>query len=142
MGICDWCELEMTDEVPCTLDTYHRQGVPFPRLPYQPDYETERCHDCKTPVGEQHHPGCDTEICPVCGGQGIACGCWFDEDGADHHPDFVITVEVLIEQLSKCDPTSRVSLSRWGEDIPIRRVDCELNGTVFLNGHETGRSRS
>ena len=34
-----------------------------------------RCHDCGAKVGHYHHPGCDVEECPGCGGQLIGCEC-------------------------------------------------------------------
>ena len=34
-----------------------------------------RCHDCNAEPGELHHPGCDMEVCPRCGGQAIGCDC-------------------------------------------------------------------
>lgn len=39
-----------------------------------------RCHDCNAAYGEYHHPGCDAERCPVCGGQLISCGCIDEEE--------------------------------------------------------------
>lgn len=33
------------------------------------------CHDCGAKQGELHHPGCDSEECPRCGGQYFACKC-------------------------------------------------------------------
>lgn len=38
----------------------------------------ERCHDCGILMidGNQHHPGCDDEHCPNCGGQlWMGCEC-------------------------------------------------------------------
>jgi len=34
-----------------------------------------RCHDCGAKKGHFHHPGCDVEECPECGGQLIGCEC-------------------------------------------------------------------
>jgi len=35
--------------------------------------EKKNCHDCAAKPGEMHMPGCDTERCPVCGGQAMCC---------------------------------------------------------------------
>jgi hypothetical protein len=45
-----------------------------PRVPYHIG-EDGNCHDCNTPAGGLHHPGCDTERCADCGGQAIGCDC-------------------------------------------------------------------
>lgn len=39
------------------------------------DDEEGRCHDCNVAYGGYHHPGCDWERCPFCGGQLISCNC-------------------------------------------------------------------
>ncbi len=46
----------------------------------------QRCHDCGAKPGFYHHPGCDVEECPGCGGQLIGCECLAsdeDEDGIE-----------------------------------------------------------
>jgi hypothetical protein len=35
----------------------------------------EPCHDCNAKPAHKHHPGCDMERCPKCGGQLISCRC-------------------------------------------------------------------
>ena len=34
-----------------------------------------RCGDCGAKYGFYHHPYCDIEPCPVCGGQLLSCFC-------------------------------------------------------------------
>ena len=40
-----------------------------------PEAWPQNCHDCGTPQGGLHHPGCAVERCPRCGGQSISCEC-------------------------------------------------------------------
>lgn len=39
------------------------------------EFNSRDCHDCGAEWGELHHPGCDSEECPRCGGQYFACHC-------------------------------------------------------------------
>lgn len=79
MAVCNWCDQEMTGKEPvaCVTPTYEIEGQTYQRLPYLPDYgpPDQKCHDCHTPPGGLHHPGCDDERCPNCGGQAISCSC-------------------------------------------------------------------
>jgi hypothetical protein len=87
MAVCAHCSREMKAHVSCL-------GLPFEFLDaatflpvrygqekrlwaevrgHQPPVED--CPDCRVPVGGYHHPGCDMEECPRCGGQAITCDC-------------------------------------------------------------------
>lgn len=70
---CESCGQEMKDQVSCTLQVYS-DTPDVPRLPY-PEDSDGNCHDCLTPPGGLHHPGCDMERCPRCHGQLITCRC-------------------------------------------------------------------
>lgn len=75
--ICDWCKNEMLDGVSCAGNTEvkYPDGTVLPSVAYAPGDPDQRCHDCRAPAGGKHHPGCDMERCPRCGGQLISCGC-------------------------------------------------------------------
>lgn len=79
MAICDYCEQEMTAKVGCKPKTYDdfADGIERERVPFT---ISDFCHDCSTPRGKLHHPGCDDEKCPKCGGQAIGCDCELTEE--------------------------------------------------------------
>jgi len=74
MAICNGCKREMLETDGCDCLPFK-----FPEGVIQPiknkGEDGERCHDCNCKIGEYHHPGCDMERCPKCGGQVISCGC-------------------------------------------------------------------
>jgi len=83
MAVCGWCNQEMGNKVSCKgEDVEFPDGTKLPPIPYDPDYggPDQLCHDCWTLRGGFHHPGCDMESCPKCGGQLISCGCLGDEE--------------------------------------------------------------
>jgi hypothetical protein len=80
MAICGACDQEMLDQssVSCVTDKIKfPDGTELDPIPYNPDYggDDHRCHDCNIKKGGIHHPGCDMERCPKCGGQMLGCGC-------------------------------------------------------------------
>jgi hypothetical protein len=87
MAICGWCHGDMAMAISCTVDVWHQNGRRFAmiRVGDEPGWHTssDQCGDCVAIRGGWHHPGCDLQRCPVCGGQLMSCGCLFDEDEGD-----------------------------------------------------------
>lgn len=59
-------------------------GSSYPRVPYGGEVRNPkpRCRDCGVQIGQLHILSCCIELCPICKGQLISCGCALDED--DH----------------------------------------------------------
>ena len=73
MAKCELCKKEMLEADSCNeIDIKYPNGKTLKQIPYDGD---KRCHDCNVISGGFHHPGCDMEQCPKCGGQLISCGC-------------------------------------------------------------------
>lgn len=79
MTVCQWCQQDMTAEsaATCSQTVQYPDGETLAPIPYAAyeDMPTMRCHDCNVAPGGLHHPGCDDERCPRCGGQLIGCDC-------------------------------------------------------------------
>lgn len=83
MAICDWCNGEMLEVEDCSWNktVEYPNGTILPSSTEHFDEPGGRCHDCGIKHGNHHHPGCDVERCPRCGGQLISCGCLDDVEG-------------------------------------------------------------
>jgi len=82
MAICPWCDQEMMTADSCKEEAVlFPDGTKLPQVPYEPpdSYPDARCPDCNVKPGGFHHPSCDRERCPKCGGQLISCGCLDEE---------------------------------------------------------------
>ena len=78
-AICEWCSSDMMQVDDCTGNrTVSIDGHEYATIPY--NGPGVRCHDCNVVRGARHHPGCDMERCPKCGGQLISCGCLDEEE--------------------------------------------------------------
>lgn len=80
MAVCDYCSCEMVGDATITCSgnkVEFPDGLIMEAVPYNPNYgdENQRCRGCGIKRGGLHHPGCDMECCPKCGGQLISCGC-------------------------------------------------------------------
>ena len=79
MAICKWCKKEMMDPKVVTCKANKKieftDEVTLKATTFHFGESTGRCSDCNIKHGGNHHPGCDIERCPKCGGQLISCDC-------------------------------------------------------------------
>jgi len=70
---CKGCGKLMNTGSGCTVKQIEIGDKSYERRKYEDPDPNHPCHDCGVTVGQLHHPGCDWERCPKCGGQAIMC---------------------------------------------------------------------
>lgn len=76
MAICTRCERDMKKTDTCLeWAGKFEGGLVLNGVPFHSTDEKDTCADCGVHVGGYHHPRCDQEICPRCGGQWMSCFC-------------------------------------------------------------------
>jgi hypothetical protein len=82
MAICEHCDEEMTVAAGCKPEPILIRGDLYMPIPWGSEpggwAARGRCGDCAVLPGGLHHPGCDVERCPACGGQALGCSCMWD----------------------------------------------------------------
>ena len=80
-ALCRMCGEDMHAAVTCKELPVETIDGPMAPVPYGSEAEDwgaasgAPCHDCNVRPGGFHHPGCDVESCPRCGGQLLTCDC-------------------------------------------------------------------
>lgn len=78
---CEDCGQEMAPSQGCKMTHVSKseEGASVKRIfcGEGPDWGADCpggvCSDCNAGPGQPHHPGCDVERCPSCGGQMLGC---------------------------------------------------------------------
>lgn len=124
MAVCTWCDREMTSARSCSVSEFHRRGEPVAMIRFGEELgfgRSERCGDCGVERGGFHHPGCDVQRCPTCGGQMFWCGCRFDED------------RLGALELDSCgNPMERVEIG--GQEVIVHYVDIPEKDKTVVRG--------
>lgn len=126
MALCDYCKQEMLTASGCMWAEEH--GIEFPdgtkidAIPHAP-IDAPRCADCNVQPEECHHPGCDQEECPRCGGQILSCECFYEPDE-----------DMLIDMLTDLLHFARAKNIEW---FPAEeRARSQFNQEVYMEAED------
>ncbi len=84
--VCEFCGQDMTAADGCVRVPITHKGKSYEPIKvggkgdtFENAAPSMRCTDCGAKYGFYHHPGCEYEICPVCGDSAKLCCCEFDD---------------------------------------------------------------
>jgi hypothetical protein len=105
-----------------------------------------RCHDCNVAPGGLHHPGCDVERCPRCGGQQVTCACRQPDFSAPASYSLPEVIEPCARKLWEAAqvpgcrrPVMILKIPRGFDQVAVGvRLEVDEDGDVVLL---TGRDR-
>ncbi len=86
------------------------------------------CGDCGASPGEAHVPGCDVEICILCGRQAIGCPCVYELSGIVYD-----SMEATHPDIYSNGPTEEM-------DVVYEKAVQEAGGPVLWSGEWPGKA--
>ena len=147
MAKCEYCGKEMLKAIGCKKVIIISNGKKYQPIKYGFEHyyngtfdPNERCGDCGCKVGHYHHPGCDVEECPVCGGQLLSCGCIDITDETERNNIYRCIKKAFSKDT--CHPSYK---NKWSKENPTAGqcavaalvVQSELHGKIartMVNG--------
>lgn len=105
MAKCEYCNKNMLRAKGCIRVPVVHNGKEYEPVKvgdegsWLADDVNNRCPDCNAAYGHYHHPGCDNERCPICGGQLISCDC-MDQDETKYDK-FTSVLSEIFEEVKK-----------------------------------------
>ena len=142
MAKCEYCGKEMLTAKGCRkiMIPIKRKGLmdPIrfgdPRERWNGERFSGRCGDCGCKPGGYHHPGCDIETCPNCGGQIISCGCVYSVDTELSRQQVLAEIANIESVLD--NKLYESSLEKFGYEYDLEEYKELLDDPCFKAGKE------
>jgi hypothetical protein len=80
VATCTHCGREIFGADSCDPLPLVRGGTEYRQVPHRPGDTGSPCPGCGVRPGGLHHPACELECRPLCGGLVASCGCFEADD--------------------------------------------------------------